>query len=38
LYHDRQYVHTLFRKDLTAFRARVASECPGVRLPPLKEN
>lgn len=38
LYHDREYVHTLFRKELTDFRARVAAECPGVQLPPLKEN
>ncbi len=38
LYHDRQYVHTLFRKDLAAFRARVAAECPEARLPPLKET
>jgi hypothetical protein len=38
LYHDRQYVHTLFRKDLAAFRARVAEKCPGVALPPMKEN
>jgi hypothetical protein len=38
LYHDRQYVHTLFRKDLTAFRARVAAGYPGVRLPPMKET
>lgn len=36
LYHDRQYVHTLFRKDLTAFRARVAEACPGLELPPMK--
>ncbi|MBW8889599.1 MAG: hypothetical protein JF616_17725 [Fibrobacteres bacterium] len=38
LYHDRQYVHTLFRKDLAAFRARVSAEYPGVRLPPMKET
>jgi len=36
LYHDRQYVHTLFRKYLHAFRARVAAACPGSTLPPLK--
>ena len=38
LYHDREYVHTLFRKDLTAFRARVAAECPGLQLPTMKET
>jgi hypothetical protein len=38
LYHDRQYVHTLFRKDLTAFRARIAERLPGLELPPMKES
>jgi len=38
LYHDRQYVHTLFRKDLAAFRARVAEKYPGLVLPPMKES
>ena len=38
LYHDRAYVHTLFRKDLAAFRARVAEKCPGLALPALREG
>jgi hypothetical protein len=37
LYHDRQYVHKLFRKDLTAFRARVAKKYPDMVLPPLRD-
>lgn len=37
LYHDRQYVHKLFRKDLAAFRARVSASLPGIALPPLRE-
>jgi hypothetical protein len=37
LYHDREYVHTLFRKDLAAFRARVAEAYPDLELPPLKD-
>jgi hypothetical protein len=38
LYHDRQYVHKLFRKDLAAFRAKVAEKYPHLTLPPLAEN
>jgi hypothetical protein len=38
LYHDRQYVHTLFRKDLLAFRARVAEKYPELGLPALQEG
>jgi hypothetical protein len=37
LYHDRQYVHRLFRKDLAAFRAKVAEAHPGIALPPLRD-
>lgn len=37
LYHDRQFVHKLFRKDLAAFRARVAAKYPDLALPPLRE-
>ena len=36
LYHDRQYVHKLFRKDLAAFRALVAEKYPDLALPALK--
>jgi hypothetical protein len=37
LYHDRGYVHTLFRKDLLAFRARVAERYPDLKLPAIKD-
>ena len=37
LYHDRQYVQKLFRKDLTAFRARIAAKYPDLVLPELKD-
>lgn len=35
LYHDRQRVHALFRKDLVAFRAKIAAKYPDLALPPL---
>jgi hypothetical protein len=38
LYHDRQYVHKLFRKDLAAFRARLAERFPDIALPPMREH
>jgi hypothetical protein len=38
LYHDRQYVHKLFRKDLAAFRAKVAEKLPDLSLPPMRET
>lgn len=38
LYHDRQYVHKLFRKDLAAFRAKISERFPGIALPPLRES
>jgi hypothetical protein len=38
LYHDRQYVHKLFRKDLAAFRAKLTERFPDLGLPPLREN
>jgi hypothetical protein len=38
LYHDRQYVHKLFRKDLAAFRAKLSERYPGIVLPPLRES
>lgn len=38
LYHDRRYVHTLFRKDLAAFRARIGEKYPGLALPALREG
>jgi hypothetical protein len=38
LYHDRQYVHKLFRKDLAAFRAKVAERLPDLALPPLRDS
>ena len=37
LYHDRQYVHKLFRKDLTAIRGRIAEKYLGLVLPDLRE-
>jgi hypothetical protein len=37
LYHDRQYIHKLFRKDLVAFRALVAEKYPDLALPPLRD-
>jgi hypothetical protein len=36
LYHDRQFVHKLFRKDLVAFRGKISEKYPELRLPPLR--
>ncbi len=35
LYHDRQCVHRLFRKDLAGFRARIAGKYPDLALPDM---
>ena len=37
LYHDRQYIHKLFRKDLVAFRTLIAEKYPEIPLPPLRD-
>lgn len=37
LYHDRQYVHKLFRKDLAAFRAQVTRKYPDLVLPLMRD-